>query len=137
MTKLEGVKSGSRGSRRKLRGASLRLRLLSGLGLVTRALLVSASSSVVSSTMLTPSLSITLLLFEGWLIQSALDSAQLLSLVTRGLSSFSLLPGKADGLAHVGNIQEFDTFFLAENLGEAIKGTCTGGKGAWKPTKTS
>ena len=68
MAELEGVKSGSRGSRRRLRGASLWLRLLDGLGLVSRALLVSASSSAVPSATSTSSLTITLLLFEGWLI---------------------------------------------------------------------
>ena len=123
MTELEGVKSGSWGSRRRLRGASLGLGLLSGLGLVSRTLLVSASPSVVSSATLPTSLSITLLLFKGWLIQSALDSTQPLSLVTRRLPSFSLFPGKTDGLVHVGNIQRFDTLLLAEDLGEAIEGT--------------
>ena len=69
MTKLEGVKSGSRRSRRRwLGGTSLRLRLLDGLGLVSLALLVPATSSAVSSATTTPSLTITLLLFEGWLI---------------------------------------------------------------------
>ena len=96
MTELEGVKSWSQGSRR-------RLGLLDGLGLVSWALLVTALSSMVSSSASTTLLTITLLLFEGWLIQPALDSAQLLSLVLRGggLSSFSLLPGKSYGLAYV------------------------------------
>ena len=105
MTELEGVESGSRGSRRRwLGGASLRLSLLGRLGLVSRALLVSATPSTISSAATTPSLTITLLLFEGWLIRPALDSAQLLSLVSRGLASFPLFPCKTDGLAHVGNI---------------------------------
>ena len=105
MTKLEGVKSGSRGSeRRRLRRASLRLGLLDRLGLVSRALLVPAASSTVSSATATSSLTITLLLFEGWLVRSALDSTQLLSLVPRGLSSSSLFPGKTNGLAHVGDV---------------------------------
>ena len=68
------------------------------------------------------SLTITLLLFEGWLVWPALDSTQLLSLVPRGFSSFPLLPGKTDGLAHVGNIQCFDCLFLTEELGEPIEG---------------
>ena len=73
-----------------MRGAGLRLGLLGRLGLVSRALLVSATPSTVSLAATTSSLTITLLLLEGWLIGPALDSAQLLSLVTRGLSSFSL-----------------------------------------------
>ena len=106
-----------------MRGPSLRLGLLSGLGLVSRALLVPATPSAISSTTTTPSLSITLLLFKGWLVWPALDSAQLLSLVPRGLASFPLFPCETYGFAHVGNIQSFDTFLLAEQLGEAIKGT--------------
>ena len=82
MTKLEGVKSGSRGSRRRwLRGTGLRLGLLGRLGLVSQALLVSATPSTVFSAVPTSSLTITLLLFEGWLVWPALDSTQLLSLV--------------------------------------------------------
>ena len=124
MTKLECVKSGSRGSRRRrLRGPSLRLGLLSGLGLVSRALLVPATPSMISLVATTTSLTITLLLFEGWLIWSTLNSTQLLSLVLRGFSSLFLFPCKADGLVHVGNIQRLDTLLLAEDLGEAIKGT--------------
>ena len=71
MTELEGVKSGSRGSRRRLRGASLRL--LDGLGLVSRTLLVMALSSAFPSWALTTSLTITLLLFKGWLIWAVFD----------------------------------------------------------------
>ena len=106
-----------------MRGTSLRLRLLGRLGLISRALLVLATPSAVSSAATTSSLTITLLLFEGWLIWSVLDSAQLLSLVVGGLASFPLLPCKTDGLAHVGNIQRLDTLLLAEELGEAIEGT--------------
>ena len=124
MTKLEGVESGSRGSRkRQLRGTGLRLGLLGRLGLVSWALLVPATPSAVPLATTASSLTITLLLFKGWLIRSALDSAQLLSLVPRGLASFPLFPCKTNGLAHVGNIQGFDTLLLAEELGEAIKGT--------------
>ena len=69
MTKLEGVKSRSRGSRRRrLRGGSLWLGLLSRLGLVSWALLVPATPSAVPSTTATSSLTITLLLFKGWLL---------------------------------------------------------------------
>ena len=76
MTKLKGVESGSRGSRRRWLGrASLRLGLLDRLGLITRALLVPAASCTIPSATTTPSLTITLLLFEGWLIWPALDSA--------------------------------------------------------------
>ena len=106
MTKLEGVKSGSRGNRRWWLGrSSLRLGLLDRLGLVSRALLVPATSCAISSATTTPSLTITLLLFEGWLIWPTLDSAQLLSLVSRGFGSLPLFPCKTDGLAHVGNVQ--------------------------------
>ena len=91
-----------------MRGTSLRLRLLGRLGLVSQALLVPATPSAVSSAAATSSLAITLLLFEGWLIWPTLDSAQLLSLVSRGLASFPLFPCKTDSLAHVGNIQGFD-----------------------------
>ena len=123
MTKLEGVESGSRRSRRRcLRGTSLRLGLLGRLGLVSRALLVSAMPSTVSSAATTPSLTVTLLLFKGWLIRSALDSAQLLSLVSRGLASLSLLPCENNGLAHVGYVQGLDVFLLTEELGESIEG---------------
>ena len=123
MTELEGVESGSRGSRRRLRGARLKLGLLDGLSLVSRALLVAASSTAVSSSLSTSSLTVTLLLFEGWLVWPALDSAQLLSLVPRSLSSFPLLPGETDGLSHVGYVQGFDTFSLIKKLGETIEGT--------------
>ena len=75
MPKLEGVKSGSQGSRRWLRGASLRLGLLNRLSLVSWALLVVASSSTVPSSLSTTSLTITLLLFKGRLIWPMLDSA--------------------------------------------------------------
>ena len=102
--------------------ASLRLRLLSGLGLVSRALLVSATPSTISSVATTSSLTITLLLFEGWLIWPALDSAQLLSLVPRGLSSLPLFPCETDGLAHVGNIQCLDLLLLAKELGKSVEG---------------
>ena len=122
MAELEGVESGSRGSRRRLRGASLWLGLLDGLGLVSRALLVSASSSAVPSATSTSSLTVTLLLFEGRLIWPALDSAQLLSLVLRGLSSFPLFPCETDGLLHVGYIQRLYTFPLTEELGKPVKG---------------
>ena len=106
MTKLEGVESGSWGNRRRwLRGASLRLGLLGGLSLVSRALLVSATPSTVSSVATSSSLTITLLLFKGWLIRPALDGAQLLSLVLRSFASFPLFPCKTNGLAHVGNVQ--------------------------------
>ena len=123
MTKLEGVKSGSRGSRRRrLRGTGLRLRLLGRLGLVSWALLVSAMPSAVSSAMSASSLTITLLLFEGWLVWPALDSAQLLSLVPRGLASFPLFPRETYSLAHVGNVQGFDMFLLTEKLGKPVEG---------------
>ena len=105
MTELESVKSGSWGSRRRLRGASLRLRLLGGLGLVSWALLVMTLPSTIPSAVLPSLLAITLLLLKGWLIWSALDSTQLLSFVTRRFSSFPLFPGKPNGLVHVGNIQ--------------------------------
>ena len=81
MPELEGVKSWGWGSRRRLRGASLGLILLDGLGLVSRALLVATSSATAPSSTLTASLAITLLLFEGWLVRPTLNSAQLLSLV--------------------------------------------------------
>ena len=101
MPKLERVEGRSRGSRR-LRGTSLGLGLLDGLGLVSWALLVTASPSTISSSTLASSLTITLLLFEGWLIWPALDSAQLLSLVSQGrLSSSPLFPGKSYRLAYV------------------------------------
>ena len=122
MTKLEGVECGSQGSRRKwLRRTSLRLGLLGELGLVSWALLVPAMPSAVSSAVAASSLTITLSLFEGWLIWSTLDSAQLLSLVSRGLTSFPLLPCKTDGLAHVGNIQRLDVLFLTKELSEPIE----------------
>ena len=73
---------------------------------------------------LATSLTVTLLLFEGWLIWSALDNAQLLSLVLRGIpSSFPLVPSKTYGLAHVCYLQLLDILPLAEDLGKAIKGT--------------
>ena len=123
MTKLESVKSGSRGSRRRwLGGTGLRLRLLDGLSLVSRALLVSTTSSAISSTTTTSSLTITLLLFEGWLVWAAFDRAQLLSLVSRGLTSFPLLPCKTNGLAHVGDVQGFDLLLLTKELGEPVEG---------------
>ena len=117
MTELEGVKSGSRESRRRWLGrASLRLGLLGRLGLVSRALLVPAASPTVSSATTSSSLTITLLLFEGWLVWPTLDSAQLLSLVSRGFGPFPLFPCKTDSLAHVGNVQGFDLLLLAEEL---------------------
>ena len=105
-----------------MRGASLRLRLLGGLGLVSWALLVPAASSTVSSAATTSSLTITLLLLEGWLVWPALDSAQLLSLVPRGFGSFPLFPRKTNGLAHVGNVQCLDLLLLTEELSESIEG---------------
>ena len=96
--------------------------MLDGLGLVSRALLVPTTPSAVSSATTTSSLTITLLLFEGWLIWAAFDRAQLLSLVPRGLASFPLFPCKTDGLAHVGNVQGLDVFLLAKELGKAVKG---------------
>ena len=123
MTKLEGVKSGSRGSRRRwLRRASLRLGLLDRLGLVSWALLVPAMPSVVSLSAATSSLTITLLLFEGWLIWAAFYRAQFLSLVSRGFGPFPLFPCKTDGLAHVGNVQCFDVLLLTKELGKSIEG---------------
>ena len=97
-------------------GASLRLVLLGRLGLVSRALLVFATPSTISSAATTSLLTITLLLFEGWLVWSALDSAQLLSLVPRGLASLSLFPCKTDGFAHISHIQGLDMLFLTEEL---------------------
>ena len=97
MPELEGVESWGQGSRRRLRGASLWLGLLDGLGLVSRTLLVTASSSTVSSLMLTSSLAITLLLFEGWLIWTMFYRAELVVIVMtfwyvfrNGLSFFKL-----------------------------------------------
>ena len=52
-----------------------------------------------------------------------LDSTQLLSLVSRGLASLPLFPCKTNSLAHIGNVQRFDTLLLAKELGEAIEGT--------------
>ena len=106
-----------------MRGASLRLRLLGGLGLIPRTLLVLATPSAVSSAATTSSLTITLLLFEGWLVWPALDSAQLLSLVSRSLASFPLLPCETDGLAHISNVQSLDVFLLTEELGEPVEGS--------------
>ena len=103
-------------------GTGLGLGLLDGLGLVSQTLLVPSASTTVSSAAATTSLTITLLLFEGWLVWSALDSAQLLSLVPRGFSSFPLFPRKTDGLAHVSYVQSFYVLLLAEQLGEAIEG---------------
>ena len=123
MTKLEGVESGSRGSRRRLLGrSSLRLGLLDRLGLVSRALLVPAASCTIPSATTTSSLTVTLLLFEGWLIWAAFDRAQLLSLVLGGLGSLPLFPRKTNGFAHVGDVQCLDLLFLAEELGESVEG---------------
>ena len=105
-----------------MRGAGLGLSLLGRLGLVSRALLVPATPSAVSLAATTSLLTITLLLFEGWLVWPALDSAQLLSLVSRGFASFPLLPRKTDSLAHVGNVQGLDMLLLAKELGESIEG---------------
>ena len=44
-------------------------------------------------------------------------------MVPGSLSSFPLFPSKTDGLVHVSNVQSFDTFLLAEELGKAIEGT--------------
>ena len=74
MSELESIESWSRGTRGRLRGTSLGLGLLDGLGLVSRTLLVMASSSTLPSWASTSSLAITLLLFEGWLIRPALYS---------------------------------------------------------------
>ena len=62
-------------------------------------------------------------MFKGWLIWPALDSTQLLSLVSRGFGPLPLFPGKTNGLAYVGDVQRLDTVLLAEQLGEAIEGT--------------
>ena len=88
-----------------MRRTSLRLGLLGRLSLVSQALLVSATPSTIPSVTTTTSLTITLLVFEGWLVRPVLDSTQLLSLVPRSLASFPLFPCKTDGLAHVGNVQ--------------------------------
>ena len=77
---------------------------------------------MISSAATSSSLTITLLLFEGWLVWPALDSAQLLSLVPRGFASFPLFPCKTDSLAHIGNVQGLNMLFLTEELGESIEG---------------
>ena len=122
MPELEGVKSWSRGSRRRLRGASLRLGLLDRLGLVARALLVSALSTTIPSSALTTSLTITLFLFKGWLIWSALYCAELIGILRGSLLALPLLPDQGCGSPDLSEVQSLDVIFLVHYLGNAIHG---------------
>ena len=122
MPELEGIESWGQGSRR-LRGTSLRLGLLNRLGLVFWALLVTALSSAVSSLVSTSSLTITLLLFEGWLICTTLYSAELIGILARGsLLSLPPFPDQRGGSPDLGKVQLLDIVFLAHDLGDSIHG---------------
>ena len=92
MPELEGVEGWSGGSRGRLGRSSLRLGLLDGLGLVSLALLVLASSSTFPSWASTSLLTITLLLFEGWLVQATFDRTELVGVTRGSLFTLPLLP---------------------------------------------
>ena len=122
MPKLEGIKGRTRRSRGRLRGSSLRLGLLDRLGLVSRALLVAAISSTVSSLASTSSLMITLLLFEGWLIWAVFDHAELIGVTRGNLFPLPLFPDQGCGTSDLGKVQGHNVLFLAHDLGNAIHG---------------
>ena len=90
--------------------------------MVSRALLVVALSSTVSSPVLTTLLTITLLLFKGWLIWAAFNRAELVGILTRGsLFSLSLLPDQSCSSSDLGEVQIRD-LLLAHELGDAVHG---------------
>ena len=72
---LQPLTPSSSGTSRPPLSLSLHDALPIWLGLVSRALLVPAAPTAVPSTTTTSSLTITLLLFKGWLIWPVLDSA--------------------------------------------------------------
>ena len=121
MTELEGIESWSGWGRGRLRGSSLRLGLLDWLGLVPRSLLVVATSTMVSPLASTTSLTITLLLFKGWLIWAAFDRTELVGVLTRGsLSPLPLFPDQGHSSSDLRKVQVHDLFLLAHELGNAI-----------------
>ena len=122
MTELEHVESWSQRSRGRLRGSSLRLGLLDRLGLVARTLLVMALSSTVPSSVSTSLLTITLLLFEGWLIWATFYHAELIGVMRGSLFSLPLFPDQGYGMSNLGKVQLLDVIFLAHYLGDAIHG---------------
>ena len=122
MPELEVVKGWSRRSRGRLRRASLWLGLLDGLGLVSRALLVTASSSTFPSRASTTSLTITLLLFEGWLVWAVFDCAELVGVTRGSLFPLPLFPDQGHSLSDLGEVQVRYFLFLAHDLGDAVHG---------------
>ena len=122
MSKLEHVEGWSRRSRGRLRGSSLRLGLLDRLGLVARALLVMASSTMVSSWASTTLLTITLLLFEGWLIWTTFDRAERVGIVRGSFFTLPLLPNQGRSTSDFVEVQSGNVLFLAHDLGDAIHG---------------
>ena len=120
MPELEGIKGWSRRSRSRLRGTSLRLGLLDRLGLVSQALLVTASSGMFPSWLSTSSLAVTLLLFKGWLIWAAFDHTKPIGITRGSLFTLSLLPDQERSSPDLGEVQSLDLLFLAHDLGDAI-----------------
>ena len=105
-----------------MRGASLGLGLLDRLSLVSLALLVLASSSVLPSGVSTSSLAITLLLFEGWLIWTSFDCTELVGVARGSLLALSLFPDQSCSASDLCEVQRSDLLFLAHDLGDAVHG---------------
>ena len=115
MPELEGIEGWSRGTRR-------RLGLLDGLGPVSWALLVVAMSGMSSSWLSTTSLTITLLLFEGWLIGAAFDRTELVGITRGSLLTLPLFPDQGHSSPDLGEVQVGDFLLLAHDLSDAIHG---------------
>ena len=120
MPELESIEGWSRGTRGRLRGPSLWLVLLDRLGLVSWALLVVALSNTLSSVVLTTPLTITLLLFKGWLIWAAFDRAELVGIMRGSLFALPLFPDQGHSSSDLGEVQIHYIFFLAHDLGDVI-----------------
>ena len=89
---------------------------------VSLTLLVSALSSMFPSWASTSSLTITLLLFKGWLIWATFNCAELVGVTRGSLLSLPLLPDQGHSVPDLGEVQSLDLLFLAHDLGDAIHG---------------
>ena len=100
----------------------MRLGLLNGLSLVSLALLVLASSSVFPPWASTTLLTITLLLFKGWLVWAVFDHAELIGIMRGSPPPLSLLPDQGHSSSDLREVQCCDFLLLTHDLGNAIHG---------------
>jgi hypothetical protein len=105
-----------------LLGRRLCLLPINRLGLWSLLLVFAISSASTSSSCSSSSRASLLLLLEGRLVRTALNSADLfgLLLVTRRASVVALFPGEYDGAAKLVEVKLFNAPYLADDLGEAV-----------------